>query len=446
MPFLSMQRYECHTDTRTSLIFIQSDWKISGLGFSSPPENSTKPTSVTPISLSEVLNYDARLPRHVQLNIDYTSPDFVLDGNVTPAADMFSLGMLIIALYNSPHKSPMDFNGSISSFKRAFSSSSSIPTKNNNFMSSQPLPRDVTNGVLDRLITRRPAQRLDAKEFQQAQYFDNILVSTIRFLDSLPAKTPNEKSQFLRGLPRILNQFPKTVLDKKILPALLEEMKDRELLTLVLQNVFKIIAMLPAGKRAFAEKVIPKLRETFLSTSAAAAKAPAQAQERDSLKEAGLMVLLENMKVVADNSSGKEFKDHILPIINFTLESPTHSLVDAALRTLPIVLPILDFSTVKNELFPVIATIFAKTSSMGIKIRGLEAFKTLCGGGIEETVDYQGDGLTGVVEAPKQKTSNVSILDKYTIQEKVVPLLKGIKTKEPAVMVRKPLPICSPIC
>jgi SCY1-like protein 2 len=387
---------------------------------------------VTPISLSEVLNYDARLPRYVQLNIDYSSPDFVMDNNITAAADMFSLGMLIIALYNSPHKSPLDFNGSSSSYKRAFSSASSVPSKTNNFMASQPLPRDLANGVLDRLITRRPAQRLDVREFQQAQYFDNILVSTIRFLDSLPGKTPNEKSQFMRGLPRILNQFPKSVLDKKILPALLEEMKDRELLTLILQNVFKIVTMLPSGKRSFTEKVIPKLREIFL-TAAANTKAPQQ--ERDSLKEAGLMVLLENMQIAADNSSGKEFKDDILPIINYALESPTHSLVDAALRTLPIVLPILDFSTVKNELFPVIASIFAKTSSMGIKIRGLEAFKTLCGGGTEQQED-QGDGLTGMVAAPKAKSSHVSILDKYTIQEKIVPLLRGIKTKEPAVMVR----------
>ncbi|CAN9145692.1 unnamed protein product [Alternaria alternata] len=422
-----------HANLTPEAIFInaKSDWKISGLGFSTPPENSTKPTSVTPISLSEVLNYDARLPRYVQLNIDYSSPDFVMDNNITPAADMFSLGMLIIALYNSPHKSPLEFNGSSSSYKRAFSSSSSVPSKTNNFMASQPLPRDLANGVLDRLITRRPAQRLDVREFQQAAYFDNILVSTIRFLDSLPGKTPNEKSQFMRGLPRILNQFPKSVLDKKILPALLEEMKDRELLTLILQNVFKIVTMLPSGKRAFTEKVIPKLREIFLTAAATNTKAPQQ--ERDSLKEAGLMVLLENMQIAADNSSGKEFKDDILPIINYALESPTHSLVDAALRTLPVVLPILDFSTVKNELFPVIASIFAKTSSMGIKIRGLEAFKTLCGGGSEQQ-DDQGDGLTGMVAAPNAKSPSVSILDKYTIQEKIVPLLRAIKTKEPAVM------------
>ncbi|CAI6251423.1 unnamed protein product [Periconia digitata] len=417
-----------HGNLTPEAIFVnaKSDWKISGLAFCTPPENSTKPTSVTPISLSEALNHDARLPPFVQLNMDYTSPDFVMDGNITPAADMFSLGMLIIALYNSPHRSPLEFHGSQSSYKRAFSSASSVPNKTNNFMCSQSMPRDVVNGVLDRLITRRAAQRLNAQEFQQAQYFDNILVSTIRFLDALPAKTPNEKSQFLRGLPKILKEFPKSVMEKKVLPALLEETKDRELLALVLQNVFKIITALPSGKRAFTDKVIPKLRETFLTP----AKGPAQ--ERDSLKEAGLMIVLENMSVAAENCGGKEFKDEILPIINYALESPTHSLVDAALRTLPVVLPILDFSTTKNELFPVIAAIFAKTSSMGIKIRGLEAFKTLCGGN-DEPEGIQGDGLTGMMEQPKAKT-NVSILDKYTIQEKVVPLLRAIKTKEPAVM------------
>jgi SCY1-like protein 2 len=125
----------------------------------------------------------------------------------------------------------------------------------------------------------------------------------------------------------------------------------------------------------------------------------------------------------------------VLPVISYALESPTHSLVDAALRTLPVVLPILDFPTIKNELFPIIANVFAKTSSMGIKIRGLEAFRTLCGGGGEDADQFQRDDLTGVVDVPKAKNSNVSILDKYTIQEKVVPLLKGIKTKEPAVMV-----------
>ena len=242
------------------------------------------------------------------MNLDYCSPDFVLDSNLNPAADMFSLGLLIIALYNSPHESPLQSNSSVTTYKRLFSSSSTIPSASNNFLCKQPIPKELTSAVLPRLITRRPAERMTAKEFQQSSYFDNILISTIRFLDELPAKTPNEKAQFMRGLIRVLTSFPNKVLEKKVLPALLEEMKDRDLLSLILQNVFKIINMLPNGQRPFTEKIIPRLREIFLPP--ANSKGP---HERDPAKEGGLMVLLEHITQITNNCSGKEFKDGKTP-------------------------------------------------------------------------------------------------------------------------------------
>ena len=104
-------------------------------------------------------------------------------------------------------------------------------------------------------------------------------------------------------------------------------------------------------------------------------------------------------------------------------------MIDAALRGLPVILPVLDFSTIKNELFPVIATVFSRTNSLQIKIRGLRAFVILCGGSVDAVND---DGLGGLQTA--KKTSSSSALDKYTMQEKIVPLVKAIKTKEPAVM------------
>ncbi|KAI9750919.1 MAG: hypothetical protein M1835_001304 [Candelina submexicana] len=403
-----------HANLTPEAIYInaKSDWKISGLGFSTPLENSNTATSVVPISLAEVLNYDPRLPRSVQLNLDFTSPDFVLDSNITPAADLFSLGLLIVALYNSPHTSPLQTSSSASNYRRLTNSSSSTPSQSNNYLSTKPIPKELVSSVLPRLIARRPAQRLTAREFQTSQYFDNILVSTIRWLDSLPAHTPNEKAQFMRGLPRVLAQFPKSILDRKVLPAILEEMKDRELLSLVLLNVFQIIKMMPSGRRAFTEKVIPRLKEVFAPTKATA--------ERDTGKEAGLMVVLENIAIVTGNCSGKEFKEAI--------ESPTHSLVDKSMRCLSAILPVLDFSTIKNELFPVVANVFSKTSSLGIKVRGLEAFVILCGGGSDEPDTTFGD------DKRSKKAAGSGALDKYTIQEKVIPLLKAIKTKEPAVM------------
>ncbi|KAK8084616.1 kinase-like domain-containing protein [Apiospora hydei] len=408
------------------LVNAKSDWKISGLSFSSPPDGSTKPTSVQPISLSEVLNLDPRLPRTVQLNLDYTSPDFVLDTNLTTSADMFSLGLLCVALYNSPHRSPIECNSSVSSYKRVFSSSSTVPSSQNGFLSSRPLPRDLSAHVLPRLITRRPAQRMTAREFQESEYFDNILVSTIRFLDAFPAKTPNEKASFMRGLNKVLTSFPKSVMEKKILPALLEELKDKELLSLIMQNIFKIIDLLPSSKRPFSEKVRPRIKEIFVTNSK-----QNQAQEKDSARDAGLMVILEHTSVMTSNCSGKEFKDDILPIIMTAIECPTPAIVDVAMRGLPTVLPILDFSTIKNELFPVIATVFSKTNSLAIKVRGLQAFVILCGGSNDPTGGD--DGLDGFAPQ-KKKTSSSSALDKYTMQEKIVPLVKVIKTKEPAVM------------
>ncbi|KLP02836.1 related to bovine rhodopsin kinase and to YGR052w [Fusarium fujikuroi] len=398
-----------------------SDWKISGLAFASPPEGSDKPTSIQGINLYEVLNMDPRLPKAVQLNLDYSSPDFVVDNNLNSSADMFSLGLMSVALYNSPHRSPLECHGSLSTYKRLFSSSSSVPSASNNYLSSRPLPRELSHDVLPRLITRRPAQRMTAREFQQSEYFDNILVSTIRFLDSFPAKTANEKASFMRGLNKVLPSFPKSVMEKKILPALIEELKDRDLLSLILQNIFKILDLLPSAKRAFSEKVRPALREIFVVNAK-------QTQEKDPARDAGLMVVLEHISSISSNCSGKEFKDDMLPVIMAAIECPTHSIVDAALRSLPVVLPVLDFSTIKNELFPVIAAVFSKTNSLAIKVRGLRAFVILCGGTNDNGED---DGLNGL---ENKKTSSSSALDKYTMQEKIVPLIRVIKTKEPAVM------------
>jgi SCY1-like protein 2 len=294
-----------HGNLNPDAIYInaKSDWKISGLGFAGPPDSSKTRSSLPPLAVSEVLYQDPRLPASVQLNLDFTSPDFALDSNVSSAADLFSLGLIIIALYNSPHVSPLQTNANLTTYKKLLSSPSTTPSQGNNFLSSKPIPKDLLSHVLPRLITRRPAQRMNAREFQQSQYFDNVLVSTIRFLESLPAKNPNEKSQFLRGLLRVLPEFPVSVLERKLLGALMDELKDRELLPLILQNVFGILKRIPNGRRIFPEKIVPRLKEVF---AAGSGKASA---ERDSKKDAGLMVVLENMKLIADNCSGMEFKD-----------------------------------------------------------------------------------------------------------------------------------------
>ena len=392
-------------------------------------------------TVQSLIAHDPRLPPSVQLLYDYTSPDMLLDSTLSPSIDLFSLGLLIVALYNSPHESPLQTHNSASTYKRLLSSPSTTPNVGNDFLSSRPLPKLMPD-LLSKLLTRRPANRLTAREFQQNPYFDNILVSTLRFLESLPAKTANEKSSFMRGLLRVLPQFPKSVLEKKILPLLVEELKDKELLPLLLPNIFTIVENSPGGNRLFSERVLKRMKAIYLPNGAPEApRSPtptpgASASKKShsglgSSLESGLVVILDHLKTIIAKTTATEFKEDILPLIHLALESPTHSLQDRALRSLEIILPALDFPTVKNDLFPVVASVFSKTSSLGIKIRGLEAFKVLCGG----TSADSGDGLDGGSGGGTGKGKAINALDKYTVQEKMIPLLKGIKTKEPGVMV-----------
>lgn len=305
LEFLHESAMLVHGNLTPNAIYVnsKSDWKIAGFAFAGPLDTKDCQSSLVPLSLPEALYYDHRLPRSVQIDLDYTSPDFVMDSKVSAATDMFTLGLLLLALYNSPHTSPIRCNHNLATYKKLFNSASTTPSSSNNFLCSRPLHNDLKCDVLPRLLTRRPGQRLNAREFQQSAYFDNILVSSIRFLDALPAKTPKEKSQFLRGLPKILDQFPKSVLDRKFLPALLEETKNQTLLHLILQNVFHIINILPNGGRAMTDKVLPCLKEIFPSSQKSGV------QERDTSREAGLVVLLDNITLIGNNCNGKDFKN-----------------------------------------------------------------------------------------------------------------------------------------
>jgi SCY1-like protein 2 len=63
-----------------------------------------------------------------------------------------------------------------------------------------------------------------------------------------------------------------------------------------------MLDLLPSAKRAFSEKVRPALNEIFVVNAK-------QTQEKDPSRDAGLMVVLENISSISSNCSGKEFKD-----------------------------------------------------------------------------------------------------------------------------------------
>ncbi|KAK9454755.1 kinase-like domain-containing protein, partial [Dipodascopsis uninucleata] len=372
LEFLHFSAGLIHLNLVPSSVFVnvKSDWKLSGFGFSEDIRGDAREYMVE--------QFDNRIPKPLQFDIDYAAPELVIDHLLDPANDMFSLGSLIHAIYTT--SPPVKSNQNINTYKNTIVQSLRISYRSK-------FPTYLTE-VLPQLLTRRPTERMSSRDFQESRYFDNILVNTIRFLDSFPAKTVTEKHAFMRGLSKVLSQFPNSVLQKKILPTLVDELdKDESLVGLILTNILEIGRNM--SQLSFSNRILPGLKK---------------------MKDisAGQMVLLEKIDIVKSRVNGREFKDDIMPLIYSSLSSEVPSVQEKALLTMPIITTSLDFPTIKNELFPKVSQVFQRTSSLAVKVASITAFSGLVGGG----------------------------LDKYTISEKLVPLLRAMKTREPAVIMK----------
>lgn len=164
---------------------------------------------------------------------------------------MFSLGCLAYAVHNKGVSFLKTFN-SLHAYEKQINSLNASSFNN--------IPEHLKQ-VIRSLLVRHPSQRMTPTEFQNSKYFDNLLVSTMKFLESFPEKTREEKAQFMKGLSRVLGQFPERVLRRKILPSLLEELKDAQLLPYTVPNIFIITQKL--SQQEFCDLVLPSLKPIF---------------------------------------------------------------------------------------------------------------------------------------------------------------------------------------
>ncbi|CAG8521475.1 7429_t:CDS:10 [Diversispora eburnea] len=251
------------------------------------------------------------------------APEYVLDESLEFANDMFALGSLIYTIH-SHGKPPMENRNSIHNYRKNVENLSKIKYDH--------LPYHL-HEVMFNLLTRYPSQRMTASEFQTSKYFDNVLVSTVKFFESFPEKSKDDKANFMKGLIRILPQFPERVLMRKKLP-----------------------------NSDFCVKVLDPLKPIFSITE------PMQ----------NMISCLDKIELFQQKTSSTIFKEDVMPLIYNALEAKTLAIQEKVLKVMPAIIESLDLLTIKSSLFPRI---------------------------------------------------------QFTITEKLIPLLKGIKTKEPNVMI-----------
>ena len=99
----------------------------------------------------------------------------------------------------------------------------------------------------------------------------------------------------MKGLTHVLDRFSEGLRIRKILPSLLEEMKDTHLLPYILPNVFAISAILTPAQ--FASLVLPSLKPLF------AVKEPPQ----------NMITLLDNLGMLQSKTEKAVFRERMLP-------------------------------------------------------------------------------------------------------------------------------------
>lgn len=172
-------------------INAKGDWKLCGFGFLTPlkrPDGGETPFRHP--------DYDPSLPPAMSVNFDYLAPEYALDEKRAPANDMYSLGCIVYAVH-SRGDPPFRNRNSLSNLRANADRLATMPGSSE----WSRLGKDVIE-LLGSLLTRYPGGRLTAQSFQTANYFNSILVSTLKFLEreSFSGRTKEERVQFLKGL------------------------------------------------------------------------------------------------------------------------------------------------------------------------------------------------------------------------------------------------------
>ncbi|WVO13150.1 hypothetical protein L204_100762 [Cryptococcus depauperatus] len=382
LSFLHDQAKLVHLNLDLDAIVINAkgDWKLTGLSHTTPL--SQPDGSATRYVYPEV---NARLPPQVQWKLDYIAPEYALDSSLNPSNDLYSIGCVLYAVHMGG-KPPFMNRGSMQSLRE--NAEGKLMTREWASGSRWERCSSELKDLLPRLLTRLPSTRISLASLSSHPFFSSLAISTLNFLDptTFASKPREEKATFLRGLVRVVPTFSERLRKGKVLPSLLEEMKDTYLLPFILPNVFEISKGLSQDEFA---KVLIKLRPLFVM------KDPPQ----------NMLTLLEHLSLFEEKTTPQVFRESVMPLIYSALESEHQPVQERALKTVAHLCKALDYSTVQDVLLVKVAIVFTRTRILSVKVQTLQCFKAM-----------------------------VTTLDKATLTGKLVPLLAKIKTKEPAVM------------
>uniref|UniRef100_A0A1A7Z220 SCY1-like 2 n=1 Tax=Iconisemion striatum TaxID=60296 RepID=A0A1A7Z220_9TELE len=356
-------------------------WKIMGFDFSI---SSTNPSDAEPkYSCKE---WEPNLPPLCLPNPEYLAPEYILSVSCDSASDMYSLGVVMHAVFNEGKPVfQVNKHDIFKSFSRQLDQLSSM-----NPALLNKIPEEVREHI-KMLLSVTPNVRPDADQMTKIPFFDDVGAVTLQYFDTLFQRDNLQKSQFYKGLPKVLPKLPKRVVVYRILPALTSEFVNPDMVPFVLPNVLLIAE--ECTKEEYVRLILPDLTPVF------------KQQEPIQASNMILLIFLQKMDLLLTKTPPEDIKNCVLPMVYRALEAPSVQIQELCLNIIPTFANLIDYPAMKNSLIPRIKSACLQTSSLAVRVNSL-----VCLGKILE------------------------YLDKWFVIDEILPFLQQIPSREPAVL------------
>lgn len=213
-------------------------------------------------------------------------------------------------------------------------------------------------------------------------------MKTLSYLESLYQWDNLQKSKFFKGLPQILEKFPERINRKQILPCLIKEFVNASMIPFVLPNVLLIAKNCPSQTEYLADiqrHLLPVMK----------IEQPIHI----------LLIFMQNMELLIKLSTVQVIKNDLLSMCNRALECDVKDIQELCLNVLPLMATHIDYTVLKNGVFPRLKKMCLTTQNASVKVNSL-----ICLG---KLLEY---------------------FDKWFALDEIIPFLTQIPSRDPAVL------------
>mmetsp|Transcript_56429 Transcript_56429/g.104457 ORF Transcript_56429/g.104457 Transcript_56429/m.104457 type:complete len:808 (+) Transcript_56429:143-2566(+) len=277
----------------------------------------------------------------------YSAPEmFQMPAKCGMESDIFSMGLLTYELMSSDRQ-PL-----LRTAPRGYSES---------LLRASSVPPDLAP-TLAKVLSGSPSTRLTIAGFINSEFFMDVNVRAIRFLEQLNEKEEAQRVTFLRGLPKLLTD-PKSplcsqrVLRERVLPRLCAATLFPSLYGMVVPNIISILKREKVTDPAhFQAKLWPILKPLF-----SAKEIPIEV----------VILFLKELDVLVQLSSNEETQAVLLPFVLRCLELQEPTILNEVLEKVPYLHKKFEYRQVKDQILPRMLQLMASTSMVKVKVQVL---------------------------------------------------------------------------